>query len=363
MLTRIKDALKWVPSYLARDLLLSLNGSRSQVKHVYFCICDHFEPYWNRAGDQVAKTRLNRWLNEWPMVADDNRDSFGNRLPYSFFYPEEEYNKDDIDALAKLCHAGYGEVEIHLHHHDDNPENLKHTLLDFKHRLHEVHGLLPVNERTGKISYAFIHGNWCLNNCRPDGCWCGVDDETSILLETGCYADLTFPSAPSPTQPRKVNSLYYVKPTPGQSAAHEIGDDLQVGGNEKGLLMVQGPLGFAWGRRKWGIVPRIENSGLMLSMPINKARFHDFMRAHVHVKGASEHVFVKLYAHGTQEDNLKMFFDDGGGRRLLSGMREYVESLGAQVHFVSARQMVNTILAIQRTDSSLNNNAPYSLKF
>ena len=52
--------------------------------------------------------------------------------------------------------------------------------------LHERHGLLRAGPETGKIIYSFIHGNWALDNSRPDGRWCGVDNEIDILVETGC---------------------------------------------------------------------------------------------------------------------------------------------------------------------------------
>ncbi len=61
----------------------------------------------------------------------------------------------------------------------------------------------------GKLRYAFIHGNWCLANARPDGRWCGVDDELPLLFDTGCYADFTFPAAPDPSQPPIVNQIYW----------------------------------------------------------------------------------------------------------------------------------------------------------
>ena len=70
----------------------------------------------------------------------------------------------------------------------------------------ERHGLLSRDRYTGEVGYGFIHGNWALDNSRPDGRMCGVDNELDVLRETGCYADFTLPSAPSPTQTRKINS-------------------------------------------------------------------------------------------------------------------------------------------------------------
>ena len=361
MLSKIKSTLNWLPNYLARDLRLKLSGFPAP-KHIYFCICDHFEPYWHNADKGTAQSRLNRWLDEWPKLADKHLDSTGQKLKYSFFYPEEEYQKDDLDALAELCHAGYGEVEIHLHHDNDTPENLRSTLLDFKKRLHEEHGLLSVDKNTGEIVYGFIHGNWALNNSRPDGRMCGINNETKILLETGCYADLTMPSAPDNCQTRKVNSIYYDTGSE-QPKSHDSGPDAHVALKQTGLLMVQGPLGLSWSRPKWGVLPRIENSGLMASTPITRQRVEEWVGHRIHVVGAPEHVFIKLYAHGTQEKNMKMFFDDHGGARLLAALTEYADQAGCQVHFVSAREMVNAICALEsglvRSVQSLND--PYRI--
>ena len=275
-------------------------------------------------------------MDEYPKIADKYRDSNGNILKYSFFYPEEEYREEDLNALAGLCHAGYGEVEIHLHHDNDTSENLRRTLIDFKKRLHEKHGLLSIDKVTGEIVYGFIHGNWSLCNSRRDGRWCGVNDEIKILQETGCYADFTLPSAPSETQTSKVNSIYYAINKPGKSKSHNWGVNAEVGTSGDGLLMVQGPLVLDWGRRKYGIFPRIEHSGLLGNFPPSPARVKLWIDAGVSVQGAPDHVFVKLYTHGTQENIMRMLFEDGHLEQMFVALQE----CGASVEYVSAREMV-----------------------
>src|SRR6185503_15020625 len=105
-------------------------------------------------------------------------------------------------------------------------------------------------------------------NCRPDGSWCGVDRELAILKETGCYADLTFPSAPDATQPPIINHLYYAHDLPGRRASHEAGLLLVKGpARANDLLLIQGPLLFDWRRRKWGLMPRLENGCLQATQP------------------------------------------------------------------------------------------------
>ncbi|MFC1831685.1 hypothetical protein ACFL0S_06655 [Thermodesulfobacteriota bacterium] len=39
-----------------------------------------------------------------------------------------------------------------------------------------------------------------MDNLRPPGRWCGVNNEIDILHEMGCYADFTLLSVPSDTQ-------------------------------------------------------------------------------------------------------------------------------------------------------------------
>ena len=168
-------------------------------------------------------------------------------------------------------------------------------------------GFFPQTGKPGK-SHGFIHGNWSLCNSRQDGRWCGVNNEIPVLQETGCYADFTLPSAPSDTQTRKVNSIYYAVDCPGKPKSHDWGVDAEVGKVSNGLLMVQGPLSLNWQRRKFGLFPRIENSGLFGNYPPSKERVEAWLDTGISIQGVREHVFVKIYTHGAHEDNLKMFF-------------------------------------------------------
>ena len=78
-------------------------------------------------------------------------------------------------------------------------------------------------------------GHWPMASCTgtgrlitrsPDGRCCGVNDEIDILRETGCYADFTLPSSPSPTQTRKINSIYYAVDDPLEPKSHDWGTDV-----------------------------------------------------------------------------------------------------------------------------------------
>ena len=340
---KILSTCNWLPHYFQREL--SLLVKKPKVKHLLFCICDHFEPYWQNTSEKKARQRLDKWVNEYPKIAGKHKDAEGEILKYSFFYPEEEYKKHDLNVLAGLCHAGWGEVEVHLHHHNDTSENLRKTLLDYKYRLHEVHGLLPMNKETCEISYGFIHGNWALDNSRPDGKWCGVNDEITILQETGCYADFTMPSAPSDTQTRKVNSIYYAIDDRNKPKSHDWGEDAALGKKSDGLLMIQGPLGMRLNGTplSW----KIENGGILGNNPPTKDRVNYWLNKYIQILGFEGAVFIRLYTHGTQESIMKMLFDEGGFSRLFSSLEEIAEEQDLALHYLSAREMANIVSAVE----------------
>jgi hypothetical protein len=246
-----------------------------------------------------------------------------------------------------MCDAGISEVEIHLHHDNDSGENLERLLRDYKKRLYEYHNLLSKDTVTGDISYAFIHGNWALNNSRHDKRWCGVNDETSILKRTGCYADFTLPSAPSSTQTRKVNSIYYAIPNPNKPKGHDWGVNSQVGMSNDGLLMIQGPLCINWSLKKYGFLPRIENSDLTSKNAINKYRVNLWLDQAISVQGARDHRFIKLHTHGAQEKNIDLLFNKNVLRDLYRVANEISSECGSKIYFTSAREMANAIKSLE----------------
>src|SRR4029079_9318653 len=148
---------------------------------------------WGDASDGQGRDRVRYWLENYPKLAKNFHDSDGRTPRHSFFFPGEKFSPYFLHGLAELAGAGFGEVELHLHHDRDNAENLRRDLLSYL-SLFAEHGHLS-RDAFGNPRFAFIHGNWCLANSRRDGRYCGVDNELEILFETGCYADFTFPSA------------------------------------------------------------------------------------------------------------------------------------------------------------------------
>lgn len=315
------------------------------VTHVYVCIADHFEPFGGGASPTRARARLARWLSDYPQVASAHRDSGGRHPRHTFFYPIEEYAPDVLDGLADLCRRGWGDVDVHFHHDRDTAENLRRSLLGFTAQLAERHGLLVRPLHQGMRPYCFVHGNWALDNSRPDGRWCGVDNELSVLAQTGCVADFTMPSAPSDTQCRVINSLYFARGRPGRRKSHDHGRDVdRARWAEAGeILMVQGPLGLNSSSRKLGVIPRIENGEISADARPSEARIALWDRLAPRLDREATHLFIKLHTHGAEDPTMDRLFG-GDFDRLWSGLEErYRDRSGYRLHYLTAWEMYETI--------------------
>ena len=346
ILARSRNMHYWLPSYVAAKWR-RLARPRPRARHVYFCFADHYEPYGGTQDQERARRRVAEWVEKYPAVARDHHDSEGRPPQHSFFYPEEEYDEAVLDQLAGLCRAGFGDVEVHLHHDRDTADNLRATLRRFVDTLRRRHGLLRSDE-TGQIVYAFIHGNWALDNSRTDGRWCGVDNELDVLVETGCRVDMTMPSAPSDTQTAKINSIYFARGVPGRRKAHDRGRDVEVGAWRLPgeLLMVQGPLALNWRERKRGLLPRIESAEISADAPPTPHRVALWGRCHVAVRGAEEHVFIKVHTHGATEKSTDMLFGGGFSTLWDELERQYRDSEGCALHYVTAWELYEKIRAL-----------------
>ena len=339
----------WFLSYV-KFMMKKLFRKKPKITKVYFCIADHYEPYWGKAGKEEAIKRVKRWHNELIPLAKKHTDSDGNHPVYSFFYPAEEYDEEAMNMLEDIVHQGFGDMEIHLHHENDTAENLRKDLNDFVKLLDEKHKLLNRNS-AGELVYAFIHGNWALDNSHPEGFHCGVDNELQILEETGCYMDMTMPSAPDRTQTKIINSIYFAKGQVGKCKSHDTGVNVTPGRwrQEGEILMVQGPLGFNWKSRKFGILPRIEAGELSHDAPPTKERINLWLQYGARMQNVDDHIFIKLHTHGANDRNLEMLLD-GGLDYMWNSLNEMIcEHPDYSLHYVSARGMYKKIkqLALQ----------------
>jgi hypothetical protein len=110
--------------------------------------------------------------------------------------------------------------------------------------------------------------------------------------------------------------------------------------------MIQGPLGLDFARRVSGWpVPSIENGALTTLCPPTMHRLGLWRGAGISVANRPDWIFIKLHCHGMDPR------DEGAmlGAPLRRFLGELTAWAGAssryRVHFVTAREMVNIVLA------------------
>ncbi len=341
-----KNLHTWLGGYAKRKVSRVLSRPRvAGPKHLLFAFCDHYEPLWGDATSDVGDARVKAWQDEYPKMASAFRDADGCAPKHSFFFPGEQYDKRYLDRLAKLCEAGFGEVEVHLHHDGDTAEKLRRDLLGFL-DAYGAHGHL-CRDADGKKRYAFIHGNWCLANARKDGRWCGVDEEIPLLFETGCYADFTFPSAPDECQPNLVNSIYWPTGNLAAKRAYEHGEPARVGvvrGDR--ILMIEGPIALA--QKPGTRMPRIESAAVTAADPPTPERVASWVDQGICVEGRPEWIFVKVHTHGAPETQARAILGDASRMLHAELVGKYNDGDSWRLHYVSAREMFNIAIAAMR---------------
>ena len=323
------ETYMWLPSYFSSKFKIEDNYNAALRKtHLIFIICDHYEPGF---GENGIKTNR-EWLQKYKTVVENKSDSFGNKFKYTWFYAYDHKNGKVLEDLRDFARQGYGEIEFHWHHptatNKEFTELLDEALVWFK-----SYGIFS-EDSNGRPKFAFIHGNWALDNSQPI---CGVNRELDILVNAGSYADFTFSTIGTPSQPSKINSLYY--PVDDDNAkSYNDGIDSAVGVNHVNrLLIFQGPISMSWdGGYDYGAVE-------YYSLPTKK-RVERWIAANIHVKDRPEWIFVKVYSHGIQSQKVilnnylsKMIID------LISVAREK----DMMLHFMTAREGFNVVKAAE----------------
>ncbi|MBU2979202.1 hypothetical protein [Alteromonas sp. C1M14] len=341
-----KDMHTWIVGFCRRKKPV-LNDVSGPV-HVMFCFVDHYEPQWkNKDNIELERQRVDRWMQDYPKMASQFTDADGCHPKHSFFFPEEEYRHEHLAKLSDLCARDFGEIEIHLHHENDTSDNLRRTLSTFAQTLHQEHGALAIDPKTNQPVYAFIHGNWALDNSHPQGHWCGVNDELIVLRETGCYADFTFPS-PDATQPSMPNTLYYAKDDPNKPKSYDKGIEMKVGGSPYGdMLILQGPLGFNKELSKFGVLPKIERADIRATCPPTAGRVDNWVNTHIHVAGRPEWIFIKIHTHGAQDIDMDCLLGTPVEQMHQHLTTKYNDGEQYKLHYVSAREMYNITKAAE----------------
>jgi hypothetical protein len=322
--------------------------------HLLMAVADHFEPAVSPEGGAKRvprpeqERRLEFWVREYPKAVGGWRDHDGRPFLHTYFYPAEQYDDGLLEMLADHCHAGWGEVEVHLHHgipHPDTAENTRQLLVEFRDRLAFRHRCLAVEEGSTRPGYAFVHGNFALANSAV-GRFCGVDSEIQILAETGCYADLTMPSGFwHPAQTARINSVYECALPLDQAAPHRQGHDLVVGRMPETFpLIVQGPLITDFRRTLHSARPALDNGAITAAHPATMHRLSLWKQAQVRVLGRPDWLFIKLHCHSMDPTQKDAVIGDSF-RDFLAALVGGAAGRKETLHFVAAREMANILLA------------------
>lgn len=328
----------WLVPYLVDRLRKSVRTVKP--RRAWIAITDHYEPMGMGASLETALERVALWRDKWPRIAGDcPLDAAGQQAQYTFFYPQEEYQRELLESIAEITRLGVADVEVHLHHDKEKRDSFIYKVNEFCRRLTEEHGLL--RQKDEKTVFGFIHGNWALDNSRPDGLCCGLGGEIALLRDLGCYADFTMPSLPSATQGRVINQIYWcTNNSENRPRSFDHGVEATVGGGRRGdLLMITGPLGLRFGER---LLPRAEMgelAGYDMPSPARVRRWFDLAPA------IGEDVFIKLYTHGAQERNLEPLLN-GGLNDMFNWIAEEAERRGMEFHWATAWQMYQAIDAL-----------------
>jgi len=332
----------WFPSYLKerlRSVFTDGRGDRFECpRHVMFLFVDHLE----LAG---KSPRLERWLERYPALASRHVDFDGKRPKHTWFYAMDLMREEELVQLKTMVESGLGEIELHWHHGGDTPETFLPKLRDGL-RTFQKHGFMRPSDGKKSACFAFIHGNWSLDNSLgPD--FCGVDNEIALLRDAGCYADFTFPALFSKAQPATINSIYYVVDD-GKPKSYERGRVARVGVGQSDdeFMIFQGPLTVNWRdwRFKWH--PGIEDG------EINKSNSHDNTRRidawiaqGIGVVGRPEWIFVKVFCHGGQDHAAVL--GDATDRMFTYLEKRYNDGAKNRLHYVTAREAYNIVKAAE----------------
>ena len=334
----------WLPGYVlgAPARARARRQRRDKLTHVFFLVCDHYEPRHKATREGQAIERVETWRREYPVFQQRCRDAFGHAPLHSWFYPPH-HGVEHLPQLADMAHAGGGEVELHYHHRDDTAatltRDLKATLA-----LYRRHGLLLEAGAEPRTAFGFVHGDWTLDNA-CNGVHCGVNGELSLLAGLGCWGDFTMPSA-NEAQTRKINSIYYAIDDPARHKSHDRGVDARVGEPaQPGFFLMQGPLSINW--RAPGY-PRVENASLTDHNWGRPDRVRAWLDCEVHVKGRPDWLFVKLHTHGAVERDFDALFGEKGFKMHQALNEMCNDGTRYKLHYVTARQAYNLARAAER---------------
>ena len=135
-------------------------------RHIVFATVDHYEPGTGGVNEKIERARVDRLLRRYPDLADRHGDSFGNWPRRTWFFPPHYHRYFNLKKLVSLCEAGYGEIELHYHHGKARPDTAENLEKALRQTVAEYAKFGIFGTHEGVRKYAFIHGDWALNNSR-----------------------------------------------------------------------------------------------------------------------------------------------------------------------------------------------------
>ena len=326
----------WMPAYLIdRIKKRNIENPPHSLVDLIFCIVDHFEPA--RSRGKLAVNDVNDWCDRYENIARKYIDSSGIKCQHTWFYRYDFPNLDCVRRLARSASNGFGEIEFHLHHAYDTPTSFS-AKIDEGLEWFSKSGAMLTAESIPQHRFGYIAGDWALDNGRRDPAYSGVNTELSILNRLGCYADFTFPAYGETSQPRIVNQIYHTNDTPSPKS-YDRGEPYQIGKiTTSDLTIFEGPTFIDW---KTGYV---EMAALESFHPYESKRLKYWQKAHVHVSGRPEWIFVKLHTHGMQSKEMIL------GEQLehmLHDITKLRDTDNTRVHYVTAREAYNIAKAAE----------------
>ncbi|MES2661952.1 MAG: hypothetical protein V4629_01495 [Pseudomonadota bacterium] len=333
----------WLPAYCINLLyffynLISGNNSNSQPNHICVLFVDHFE-----LNGQLHRQQA--WFERYADLAKQHTDADGCYPKHTFFYALDLLHEEELAPLQKLVEAGHGEVELHWHHGHQTEQSFNQTLSEVM-PIFQSYGFMKPYKTEQRACFAFIHGNWSLDNSRGNE-FCGLNNEIDLLKQWGCYADFTFPALFQAAQPAYINCIRYAKDD-AQPKSYRKAREAEVGkkSDVNEFMIFQGPLTINWfdWRHKWH--PTFEDADIHThATHADPKRIEAWLRQKIHVKGRPEWQFVKLFCHGAQDyasvvgpathemwNYLEKNYNDG---------TKYV------LHYVTAREAYNIVRAAE----------------
>ena len=329
----------WLSSQSMKFLI---KKDAQQPVHILFCMVDHYEPGSRNATPETEVERVDRLLMKYPQLADRHRDYAGNIVKRTWFFPPHYHRYQHLKKLVSLCHKGFGEIELHLHHGKTKPDTRVNLTETIKACLEAYAPFGIFGRIRGLPRYGFIHGDWALDNSRNNQ-FCGVSQEIEVLINTGCYADFTFPAV-NQANPDQINSVFYTTDRRGpKSYAHGVHVQTNRQPPAKSLMIIEGPLHpYIHGQPPF---LRYFGDAVDGVCPVYRRRVDTWVRTGIHVKGKPNWIILKIHTHGATDADAVLGPEMD---RILSHLEDrYNDGIRYRLHYVAARELYNIIKAVE----------------